>query len=110
MHCLVPAPSPGVMLTLSPPCGFHLVECAQWIISIQSPVPVGVRCWCLWFLLEIALTWGYFYTFSDKVLHLAFFLLVCNYVFCILFIFDTSFFFSFFTPKTSLSSFRSAFL
>lgn len=103
---------------LSPPGGFHLAEGAQWIISTRSPVPVGVRCWCLWFLLlsllfpllEIALTWGYFYMFSNKVLHRAFSSLVCNYVFCILFILDTCSFFSFLPLRLVLPSSRSAFL
>lgn len=36
MHYLAPIVTPlsGVMLALSSPCGFHLVEGAQWIISI----------------------------------------------------------------------------
>lgn len=65
------------------------------IITIWSPVPVGVWCWSLWFLLsllfflflELALNWGYFYVFPNKVLQLAFTSLVCN--FYILFIFGT---------------------
>lgn len=44
MHYLVPIVTPlsGVMLALSSPCGFHLVEGAQWIISIWNSVPAGV--------------------------------------------------------------------
>lgn len=39
--------------------------------------------------LELVLTWGYFYVFSNKVLQLVFTSLVCNSIFCILFILGT---------------------
>lgn len=61
------------------------------------------------FFLEIALTWGFFCTFSNKVLLFAFSSLACNYVFFFLFILSVllfvyliySFFLLFFIPKNS---------